>query len=87
MNDKIEISAGNLRSKVKFFDGKSIGNVTTFAIEYTLEKNLKIYAEYDFIKTKACTTALILAENSENHLPKIDNNHTNILMVGMKWEF
>ena len=87
INEKIEISAGRLQSRVKFSEGKSIGKVATAALEYVLEEHLKAYCEYDFVRTKTCTAALALAENSENHLPKIENNRANIFMIGMKWEF
>ena len=87
ISKKLEISVGTLYSAVKFSEKeKSTAKILSFASEYSIKGNIKVYTEYDRIRTKSCDAALQLARVTET-LPEVSNNRANIFMIGMKIEF
>jgi predicted porin len=83
---KTSISAGYFKSIVKFSDKeKSKADIVTLAAEHKLDNILRIYVEYDHIRTDSCDRARIYG--SACGLSSTGKNTANIFMIGSKINF
>lgn len=80
---KLKTSFGYLKSKIKFSDKDSIKHdVLTVATEYTLNRAIGVYAEYDYMGTKMGDRARAYEKcvYGTDH----QNDHANIFILGLK---
>ncbi|GHT91412.1 hypothetical protein FACS1894122_03810 [Alphaproteobacteria bacterium] len=80
---KLAVSAGYFKSIVKFSDHeKAKADTVTLAAEYTVNKTMSVYAEYDNVSTNTCDRARAYrAALKESPAGK---NKANIYMIGTK---
>ncbi|GHT99618.1 hypothetical protein FACS1894126_5890 [Alphaproteobacteria bacterium] len=80
--DKLTVSGGYFRSVRKFSRNENAtADAITAAAEYKFDKFLRVYFEYDNMKTRTCD----LAKKYENS--SIGDNRANIFMIGTKIYF
>ncbi|MDR2107414.1 MAG: porin [Holosporaceae bacterium] len=83
---KLEISVGYFYSVVKFSRReKSKAEIISAAAEYEFNKNLRVYFEYDNLRTDACGSALEYA--SVCRLLGVGKNRANVFIIGSKITF
>lgn len=80
---KVKTSLGYLKSKVKFSDSDSIKHdVITVAAEYTFNRAVGAYVEYDHMATKIGDRAR--AYEKSVYGTDYKNDHANIFILGLK---
>ncbi|MDR2794493.1 MAG: porin [Holosporaceae bacterium] len=81
--EKLTVSAGYFKSEVKFSDNeKSSADIITLAAEYTFDKTVGMYIEYDHISSNTCDRARIYGKAC--NLSSTGENKANILIMGTK---
>jgi predicted porin len=81
--EKLTLSAGYFRSSTKFSrrsDEKATADIITLAAEYTFNKAVSVYVEYNNIKTETCDRAMKYKKACG--LICNPNNRASIFMVG-----
>jgi predicted porin len=80
------ISAGYFRSAVKFSAReKSVAEIVSLAAEYTINRAVSVYAEYNNVRTTACARAR--AYGKACGLSTNGDNRGNMFMIGTKINF
>ncbi|MDR3179388.1 MAG: porin [Holosporaceae bacterium] len=80
---KLTVSAGYFKSEVRFsHNEKSTADIVTFAAEYTFDKIVGVYVEYDYISSNSCARARAYGKACD--LSSTGKNRANVLMVGTK---
>ncbi|GHU16119.1 hypothetical protein FACS189472_00470 [Alphaproteobacteria bacterium] len=81
--DKLKVSTGYYKSFVKFSDTeKAKADIVTLAAEYTVNKTMSIYAEYDNISTDTCARAQAYRKACKK--ATTGKNKANVYMIGTK---
>lgn len=84
--DSWATSLGYFRSTVKFGDtDKSTAKIISFATEYSFNKTISAYVEYNNVRTRASNTALVYAKACGNSVTQ--NNKANIVTIGTAIKF
>lgn len=83
---KLTFCAGYLKSTVKFAkNARAVANIITVGAEYTFNRTLSAYIEYNNIKTRTCAQAM--AYKKACGLPYSADNRANIIIIGTKINF
>ncbi|MDR2723775.1 MAG: porin [Holosporaceae bacterium] len=80
---RMNMSLGYFKSEVAFSKKqKATADVVTMAVEYTFNRSLRMYCEYNYISTETCAQAQ--AYNSACGLSTTGKNKANAYMIGCK---
>ncbi|MDR2681806.1 MAG: porin [Holosporaceae bacterium] len=80
---KLVVSVGYFKSIVKFSDSEeATADVISLAFEYTFDKSIGVYTEYDHISSNSCDRARAYGKACD--LSSTGKNKANVLMLGTK---
>jgi predicted porin len=82
---KLAFSAGYLKSVVKFSGNeKSKADMISIGTEYTVNKTLQLYFEYDNIATDTCARAQAISSAGKGEAGATGKNKANMFLFGSK---